>query len=237
MPSIIKARMFAIPVVVIAAIGTAGTLHAATIPATPPGSQISGTGAGGTGIGFVFATTAPGNDNSILGSPNLISLNWAFTAIGPIDFVFTPDNAGDTGPSNTTEYLFNNVEVHNMTGLTWTGFQFQLGSTDDTGVFHPGSTLVDFDTPGNDPSPTSSIGFSSFSHLDKTLAFLGGSVVPSSTVFVSFSIDVPDSLDSPFTLRATPAATPAPEPASLLMLGLGLAGGGAWRRYLRGALD
>src|SRR5213593_4672659 len=85
MPSIIKARMFAIPVVVIAAIGTAGTLHAATIPATPPGSQISGTGAGGTGIGFVFATTAPGNDNSILGSPNLISLNWAFTAIGPID--------------------------------------------------------------------------------------------------------------------------------------------------------
>ena len=153
-----------------------------------------------------------------------------FDPFVPIDIVFTilkPEFSSDGFAISET--------VHNLTGRTWNDFHFRLG-------LGTGTSFVDF-FPGEDPdvefgtlfaisadSDVFSIGSASF-HSPRTLDFTGGLVPSGTDVTFSFSIvegfiDASDG--STFTLRQLPSLVP--EPASILLVGLGLAGLGALRR-------
>ena len=119
---------------------------------------------GGSGGGVVLPEVAPNNDNSAF-STNSVFLVMTFTGLGPIDYVFNVTNS-----SGTTEYQYADVTINNTSGVTWTGFHFQLGrggfGTPDAFVL--GATVTDFDTgiagtgtaptTEKDPTPTSTAG-------------------------------------------------------------------------------
>jgi len=184
----LKECVVSVGVVAVAVIGTAGILHAAVMNGGPTPLTVSGVGPGGSGGGVVLPEVAPNNDNSAF-STNSVFLVMTFTGLGPIDYVFNVTNS-----SGTTEYQYADVTINNTSGVTWTGFHFQLGrggfGTPDAFVL--GATVTDFDTgiagtgtaptTEKDPTPTStagpppSTGFTVLDHQDTTIDWSGGMV-------------------------------------------------------------
>lgn len=192
-------------------------------------------GASTGSIGPVGATPAPNNDNSPVPSQNAIAASMFLNAggFGPADFEFAVSDSG-----GTTEYILRETVV-NTTGVPWTDFHFELGFGTGAGFLRaPVGVGLDFDTPDADPAPTATV-FPTLVHQPVTIDWSGGLVPSVGPVLFTLSIDVPDNLVAlnpsglnRFTLRQFPTNTPAPvpEPASVVLLGGGLAGLVAARR-------
>jgi hypothetical protein len=189
-----------------------------------------------TGSLTVAPAASPNNDNTAAPSPNTIATGGLGVFLnaggfGILDYEF---NLADSG--GTTEYLFT-TNVVNNSGIAWDDFHFQLGFGTG-GAFVPVGAGVglDFDTPGADPAPTSTV-FPVLNHQANvvewsgaTVNFLGGSAGAPFSVAFSLSIDIPDGLAAihpdgmnRFTLRSFPTAQQIPEPAAAALLGVGLA--------------
>ena len=162
--------------------------------------------------------SAPNNDNVIGPSSNeIFVLQKDYFAIGPVDLVFDVVNSG-----GVTEYAV--IEgVQNNTGLDWSGYHVELGFGNGAGFVKSGSDDgLDFDAPDFDstfffdPSP----GFFPGVAVTVDDVIASGGVMPDFSYagnFV-FHVDVPDDIAS-FTIRQSPIEVP--EPATLVLLGLG----------------
>ena len=95
------ARLVAILGIIVLASGV-GAAWASTIISTTV------SGPGGTGSGLA-TTLVPGNDNVGAGNTNTIILSETFTAVAPIDAVFT---VAASTPTGTTEYFASNRAAH-----------------------------------------------------------------------------------------------------------------------------
>ena len=155
-----------------------------------------------------------------------------FDPFVPVDIVFTvvKPNFGIGGFAISER-------VRNLTGRTWNDFHFRLG-------LGTGASFVDFFA-GQDPdvefgdlrgitSTSNVFTMSSLSfHAPRTLDFFGGLVPSGTDVTFSFSIVdgvIPSRHGSTFTLRQLPSLAAVPEPGSIFLVGLGLAGLVALRR-------
>lgn len=193
------------------------------------------------------------NDNSTgLGNVNPGTGGLSLDSLGtPFDLTFQIVTSG-----GTTEYLITET-VTNNTLVPWTGYKFitgfgsgALNSTDFPFVQSNGLDSLDFDTPDNDPVPTSTL-FGSLAHDPDMLTWSNGLVGIGQTTSFTFSIDVPDfNVFMPAdtetnrgylaTLRQGPTApganfimspisqeiqsTAVPEPATLFLLASGFSG-------------
>jgi len=163
----------------------------------------------------------PNNDNVFGPSPNeLLVTQKDYTAIGPVDLVFTVEPTG-----GTTEYIINEG-VNNSTGLDWSGYRVELGFGvgADFVLSTPGDDL-DFDSPDFDSGTDFSAFFTSVTENVDDIFATGGlfpNLMFTSPMF-RFSIDVPDGITE-FTLRQRPIAAAVPEPSTALLACLGFAG-------------
>ena len=200
---------------------SAGTIQ--SIPA-PVGS---GTGLGTVAVPAIFTLSPANDDVAIAGvnDNNIFVPVKKFNQIGYIDIVFTvaPDNG-------VTEYnVFESVD--NNTGTNWLGYEMSLGFGSGIG-FSPSlaGDGLDFDAPFFLTPPTSSVMLNVVASED-LLTYSNG-VHASGAESYQFRIDVPNlvgAVGAPatFTLRQVPITVP--EPSTLVLLGMALAGVMAYR--------
>jgi hypothetical protein len=180
------------------------------------------------GLGIVtiplILTSTPGNDNT--DNPNAnnnISIaTKAFEHNDYIDIVFNVVRNGPlSGAGSATEYRV--VEtVDNATGVNWSSYTMQLGfGTGGAFVSSTSGDGLDFDTPNNDPVPTSGIMPSVSRPTEDSLLYFGG-IHAAIQHSYDFHLDVPNFGEAPyqFTIRQAPVAVP--EPGTLALLGLTL---------------
>jgi hypothetical protein len=192
-------------------------------------------------LGSFGATPAPNNDNAAAASPNVINYQIFFNSPGFAEVVYNVEDSG-----GTTEYFINQAPfLVNNSGLTWTGFRFELGFGTGSDFVPAGPGALDFDLPDADPAPFSAR-FPIISHQPQTIVWSGATVPSVGGSPFTLSIDVPDNLATmnpygarSFTLRQTPlTAATVPEPASAILL---LAGAGflafAARRHRAGRIS
>ena len=220
------------PAVCLLALASAFTLcepaRAGTITA-PGRTVLPGTSTGQ--IGPFGSNPAPNNDGSSAPSPNLISYQVFANSSGRIEVEFMVANSG-----GVTEYRVGQV-LFNLTGQSWAGYQFELGY--GVGADFVRSTAADglgFDL--DSPAPAAgSPAFATVAQGQDTLAFSGGLVAGAGPLPMGFTINVPDGLaawnpsgENRFTLVQLPVLAAVPEPATALLLALGLALVGRRRR-------
>jgi hypothetical protein len=213
-------------VVGVAALSAAPVL--AGIITAPPAPIAVGPGLGTVAVPAII-TVNPNNDNvpnPQLGDNNIFVPIKRFDHVGGIDIEFFVQ------PSDgVTEYkVFESVD--NNTGVPWSSYRMVLGyglgaNFQPSG---PGDGL-DFDIPHMDTPATSSVMPIVGRPNEDTLVFSGG-VHGTGAESYQFRIDVPDvptvNFFSRFTIRQIPIAVP--EPASLLLIGLVVAGLAAARK-------
>jgi hypothetical protein len=159
-------------------------------------------------------------------APNSIGATKVFKRNTPMFQTFKFARSG-----GATEYYFSE-RVTNNTGVDWLDYHFNLIGLNGG---------LDFDTDSDPqksqktPPPTSAgsgdpkNNFRTLNHQPGSIDWSGGLVKDGGSVFLTFSIDVPDSI-STFTLQETPS--PVPEPTTLLLVGTTAAGLGlACRRW------
>ncbi len=170
---------------------------------------------------------------------NWIILIKDYETMAPIDISMSVTNSG-----GTTEYLF--IEgLANGSGTAWLDYHVEL-IYDDEIIF---SGSLDFDTPDATPTPysfylnnngiTSQI-FSLAGHTANAISWDNGVMPPINDMpdfedlaFVTFSLDIPDIVEGDgyeFVLRQYPTV---PEPATMLLFGIGALGFGFVRRKSR----
>ena len=172
-------------------------------------------------VGPIGANPAPNNDNAAAQSANTIPYSIFFNSPGFAEVEYVVANSG-----GTTEYFISQNLIVNNSGVAWAGFRFELGfGTGSDFVRAPSGIALDFDLPGADPAPFSSV-FTNVNHQANVITWGGGTVPFIGPVAFRLSIDVPDGLDAwgpaglnRFTLRQTPltAETVIPEPSSILL--------------------
>jgi len=186
-------------------------------------------------LGFVgiaaITTVSPNNDDVPGAQPdnNMVIPFKRFDSTGFIDIPFTV-----TATDGVTEYLFTEF-VDNNTGSSWNSYTMMLGFGTGAGFTQVGGLLdgLDFDIgpPGGNNTPPTSIAFPIVTRPNEdTLVFSGG-IHGAGAQQYQFRIDVPDLSGRAltFTLRQQP--TPIPEPTTVGLVGLSLAGLSLSRRF------
>jgi hypothetical protein len=157
-----------------------------------------------------------GTGTSSLNTAQSAKITKIFTSINSIDISFT---AAADAANDLTPYDFQET-ITNMTGLTWTDFEVRI-------IMAPAGTVIG-NTLANTP-----LGPGVISPDGQVETFSGGGTVPSGSTFDSFGIDIqpPAGASGTYILQETPSI---PEPASLVLFGLGLLIVLAFGLYQRG---
>lgn len=169
-------------------------------------------------VGPVGITPAVNNDDHPGASPNLINYSIFLNSPGGLETEFNLAASGGTTEYRFTQNFFNN------TATVWTGFLFELGQgTGGNFTPFPASAPIRFDLFAGQSTATSSK-FTLAIDQTNLLRWSSGNVPRFSSASFTFAIDVPDGLTQ-FTLRQTPlSASSVPEPSTISLAGLALAG-------------
>jgi hypothetical protein len=207
----------------------AGVIVGVGASVLPPGSSAS----------FTFAPPlAPNNDDATAPSPNVSVVSKTYGSPGTLDFEYFVSNSG-----GTTEYFVDEAltGILNLSMVPWSGYTLRLGfGVGDAFIPSGPMDFLDFDAPDRDPAPTANA-FATLAHLSNDLLWSDGIVASGGTLALTFSMDVPDHnagipagferrntagniVGYRFTLRQTPTAAAVAEPASGLLLAVGVAG-------------
>ena len=184
-------------------------------------------GVGSVAGEFIGPLVDPNNDNVAGLSPNeLLVTQKAYNAIGPVDLEFTVVDSG-----GVTEYTL--LEgVDNGTGVPWSAYRMELGFGVGAG-FVPSAAGdgLDFDSPDFDSDPNfGGSGYFTTLTVGEDEIEASGGIFPVGgfpSPLYRFNIDVPDGITS-FTIRQQPVAVP--EPGTLGLVTLAVAGCSLWRR-------
>lgn len=191
----------------------------------------------GPGLGFAnFSNPLPPpfSNNDVPGQEQIVvvQVQKRFDALATIDspILINAHSAGGTPSGAFVEYGFSEL-VTNNSGVTWTGFEMELGEglLAGFGPYTNANIAVTFDVPNQSPAPVCSA-FPLVNHLPHKLTFSGGVLPHGATMSIRFQVDnlTPQDLNGDgtisqgdiysITLREVPMI-PAPGPVALGAIG------------------